>query len=228
MGNTVVWKPSQTAILSNWLDLPDPARGRAAGRRDQLRARAIPARSPRSASTTRSSPACTSPARARSSARSSARSASASTATAPIRAWSARRAARTSSSCTPPPTRRPSRRRSCAARSSTRGRSARRPRARTFPDTLWPEVRDRALALVGEIHQGDPTDLTTFMGAVIDGRAFARLRDAFALAEVLDEREHPLRRRLRRQRRLVRRADDHRDERSALRHHGARAVRARA
>jgi 1-pyrroline-5-carboxylate dehydrogenase len=51
-----------------------------------------------------------------------------------------------------------------------------------IPDTLWPDVRDRAVALVDEIHQGDPTDLTTFMGAVIDGRAFARLRDAFALA----------------------------------------------
>jgi 1-pyrroline-5-carboxylate dehydrogenase len=49
-----------------------------------------------------------------------------------------------------------------------------------IPDTLWPEVRDRALALVGEIRQGDPSDLSTFMGAVIDGRAFARLRDAFA------------------------------------------------
>ena len=138
MGNTVVWKPSQTAILSNWLDLPDPARGRAAGRRDQFRARAIPARSPRSASITPSSPACTSPARARSSARSSARSASASTAIAPIRASSARRAARTSSSCTPPPTRRPSPRRSCAAPSSTRDRSARRPRARTSPTRSGP------------------------------------------------------------------------------------------
>ena len=51
------------------------------------------------------------------------------------------------------------------------------------PDTLWPEVRDRSLALISEIRQGDPTDLTTFMGAVIDGRAFARLRDAFALAK---------------------------------------------
>ena len=30
MGNTVVWKPSQTAILSELADLPDPARGRAA------------------------------------------------------------------------------------------------------------------------------------------------------------------------------------------------------
>ena len=52
-----------------------------------------------------------------------------------------------------------------------------------IPDTLWPEVRDRALALVGEIRQGDPTDLATFMGAVIDGRAFARLREAFAQVE---------------------------------------------
>ncbi len=48
-----------------------------------------------------------------------------------------------------------------------------------IPDTLWPEVRDRALALVGEIRQGEPTDLSTFMGAVIDERAFKRLRTAF-------------------------------------------------
>jgi 1-pyrroline-5-carboxylate dehydrogenase len=52
-----------------------------------------------------------------------------------------------------------------------------------IPDTLWPEVRERALALVEEIHQGDPADLSTFMGAVIDGRAFTRLRDAFELAK---------------------------------------------
>jgi 1-pyrroline-5-carboxylate dehydrogenase len=49
-----------------------------------------------------------------------------------------------------------------------------------IPDTLWPEVRDGAIALVGEIRQGDPTDLSTFLGAVIDGRAFARLSEAFA------------------------------------------------
>ena len=52
-----------------------------------------------------------------------------------------------------------------------------------IPDTQWPEVRDHALALVEEIRQGDPADLTTFMGAVIDERAFARLRDAFDMAE---------------------------------------------
>ncbi len=53
-----------------------------------------------------------------------------------------------------------------------------------IPDTLWPEVRERAVAMVGEIHQGDPTDLTTFMGAVIDGRAFARLSEAVDAREV--------------------------------------------
>ena len=51
--------------------------------------------------------------------------------TAPTRASSARRAARTSSSPTRPPTPRRWRRRWCAAPSSTRGRSARRPRAPT-------------------------------------------------------------------------------------------------
>ncbi len=51
------------------------------------------------------------------------------------------------------------------------------------PDTLWPDVRERALALVAEIEQGDPADLGTFMGAVIDGRAHKRLSDAFALIE---------------------------------------------
>ena len=95
-----------------------------------------------------------------------------------------------------------------------------------IPDTLWPEVRDRALALVGEIHQGDPTDLTTFMGAVIDGRAFARLREAFALAKSSTSA------------RILcgGGCDDSvgwfveptiiETERPALRHHGARAVRA--
>ena len=97
-----------------------------------------------------------------------------------------------------------------------------------IPDTLWPEVRDRALALVGEIRQGDPADLSTFMGAVIDGRAFARLREAFDARQGLVERAHRVRRRHGRQRRLVRRADHRRDRRPALRHDGARALRARA
>ncbi|MBA3892109.1 MAG: L-glutamate gamma-semialdehyde dehydrogenase [Gemmatimonadales bacterium] len=44
------------------------------------------------------------------------------------------------------------------------------------PDTLWPEVRDRAIAMVGDIRMGDVADFRNFMGAVIDRRAFERIR----------------------------------------------------
>ncbi len=45
------------------------------------------------------------------------------------------------------------------------------------PDTLWPAVRDRAVAMIGDIRMGDVADFRNFMGAVIDRRAFTRLRD---------------------------------------------------
>jgi 1-pyrroline-5-carboxylate dehydrogenase len=46
-----------------------------------------------------------------------------------------------------------------------------------IPDTLWPEVRDRVTAMIAGIRMGDVADFRNFMGAVIDRRAFARLRD---------------------------------------------------
>jgi 1-pyrroline-5-carboxylate dehydrogenase len=45
-----------------------------------------------------------------------------------------------------------------------------------IPDTLWPEVRDRVAAMIGDIRMGDVADFRNFMGAVIDQRAFDRLR----------------------------------------------------
>jgi len=51
------------------------------------------------------------------------------------------------------------------------------------PERLWPELRDRLAAAVDEITTGDVADLSHFMGAVIDVRAFRRLRDAIAEAE---------------------------------------------
>jgi 1-pyrroline-5-carboxylate dehydrogenase len=45
-----------------------------------------------------------------------------------------------------------------------------------IPDTLWPAVRDRAVAMIGDIHMGDVADFRNFMGAVIDRKAFDRLR----------------------------------------------------
>jgi 1-pyrroline-5-carboxylate dehydrogenase len=46
-----------------------------------------------------------------------------------------------------------------------------------IPDTIWPEVRDRVVAMIGELRMGDVADFGNFMGAVIDARAFKRLHD---------------------------------------------------
>src|SRR6266849_790648 len=43
------------------------------------------------------------------------------------------------------------------------------------PDNLWPAVRDRVVAMIGEIRMGDVADFRNFMGAVIDRRAFERI-----------------------------------------------------
>jgi len=43
------------------------------------------------------------------------------------------------------------------------------------PRSLWPDVRDRLTAMMREMPVGDPADFRTFMGAVIDQRAFDRI-----------------------------------------------------
>ncbi len=45
-----------------------------------------------------------------------------------------------------------------------------------IPDTLWPEVRDRVTAMIGDLRMGDVADFRNFMGAVIDRRAFERIK----------------------------------------------------
>jgi 1-pyrroline-5-carboxylate dehydrogenase len=45
-----------------------------------------------------------------------------------------------------------------------------------IPDSLWPEVRDRAVAMIKDIRMGDVADFRNFMGAVIDQRAFTRIK----------------------------------------------------
>ncbi|MBL6278785.1 L-glutamate gamma-semialdehyde dehydrogenase [Micromonospora fiedleri] len=42
------------------------------------------------------------------------------------------------------------------------------------PRSLWPQLREDLIAEVESLTMGDVTDLSHFMGAVIDGRAFAR------------------------------------------------------
>ena len=46
-----------------------------------------------------------------------------------------------------------------------------------IPAGLWPAVRDRVVAMIADIRMGDVADFRNFMGAVIDRRAFDRLRD---------------------------------------------------
>jgi 1-pyrroline-5-carboxylate dehydrogenase len=46
------------------------------------------------------------------------------------------------------------------------------------PSNLWPALRDRLAEQVSTIGVGDVEDFTNFMGAVIDGSAFATQRDA--------------------------------------------------
>ncbi len=41
-----------------------------------------------------------------------------------------------------------------------------------IPDSIWPKVKERLLAEIGDIKMGDVTDFRTFMGAVIDKKAF--------------------------------------------------------
>ncbi len=41
------------------------------------------------------------------------------------------------------------------------------------PRSLWPEIRDRLVAMVGRIEMGSPLDFRNFMAAVIDAQAFA-------------------------------------------------------
>src|SRR5215469_5268785 len=43
------------------------------------------------------------------------------------------------------------------------------------PNSLWPDVRDRVVGMMEEIQIGDIMDFRNFMGAVIDARAFAKI-----------------------------------------------------
>jgi 1-pyrroline-5-carboxylate dehydrogenase len=48
------------------------------------------------------------------------------------------------------------------------------------PSSLWPEVRDRMIAMMAEIRVGDVQDFRNFMGAVIDRKSFEKISDYLA------------------------------------------------
>ena len=217
MGNTIVWKPAGTAMLSAYYVMRLFQEAGLPGRRDQpgLRARRRRSATPRSRSKhlagihfTGSTPVFNGmwrtvavehgalpqlPAHRR-----------------------ARPAARTSSSRTPPPTPTRSRLRSCAARSSTRGRSARRRRASTRRRTSGRRSASACRSRSRRSRWATSPTSGNFMGAVIDGSSFRTQAEAIEEAKQNPETEHRRRRRLRRQRGLVRRADGDRDPRPRL------------
>jgi 1-pyrroline-5-carboxylate dehydrogenase len=43
------------------------------------------------------------------------------------------------------------------------------------PESIWPEVRDRTVAIMQDIRMGDVADFRNFMGAVIDKKAFTKI-----------------------------------------------------
>ena len=46
-----------------------------------------------------------------------------------------------------------------------------------IPQSLWPDVKKRMLDQIATIRMGDVADFRNFMGAVIDGRSYAKLKD---------------------------------------------------
>lgn len=59
-----------------------------------------------------------------------------------------------------------------------------------LPRSLWPEVRDRAVADMDTITYGDVADFRNFGGAVIDQRAFDKITSYIALAKETAEIVH--------------------------------------
>ena len=57
-----------------------------------------------------------------------------------------------------------------------------------IPASIWPELRDRVAALMGALKMGDVTDFRNFVGAVIDRRAFARISGYIAAAKQAGDR----------------------------------------
>jgi 1-pyrroline-5-carboxylate dehydrogenase len=51
------------------------------------------------------------------------------------------------------------------------------------PKSIWPEVRDRVVAMMRDMRVGDVRDFRNFMGAVIDGKAFDRINGYLADAK---------------------------------------------
>jgi len=57
------------------------------------------------------------------------------------------------------------------------------------PDTIWDEVRERAVAMTKELLMGDPADFRNFLGAVIDRKSFDNIKSYLQYAEDSEDSE---------------------------------------
>jgi 1-pyrroline-5-carboxylate dehydrogenase len=46
-----------------------------------------------------------------------------------------------------------------------------------IPRSIWPKLKDKLVAMTEELKMGDPEDFTNFVGAVIDERAFKKIKN---------------------------------------------------
>ena len=74
-----------------------------------------------------------------------------------------------------------------------------------IPQSLWAGVRDRMVAMMADIKMGDVRDFRNFMGAVIDEKSFTKIGGY--LDEAREDRDDHQRRHCQQGRRLLRRAD---------------------
>src|SRR5262249_50673433 len=51
-----------------------------------------------------------------------------------------------------------------------------------IPRSIWPALKAELLDMIGAIRMGDVTDFRSFMGAVIDARAFVRINEYLVAA----------------------------------------------
>ena len=79
------------------------------------------------------------------------------------------------------------------------------------PKSLWPDIRDRMVAMMKDIRMGDVRDFRNFMGAVIDKKAFTKISEYLDDGE--EERQGPAGRRLPGRRGLLHRGHADRDQR---------------
>lgn len=58
-----------------------------------------------------------------------------------------------------------------------------------IPESIWPEVKEKLVAMTNELKVGDVADFTTFMGAVIDQNSFDNIKSYIEYAKNSSEAE---------------------------------------